>query len=363
MSSEHRTSEPTVATNKAIAPLEILTSILKNHGPAAYGIAVATFYGAGFLSLNAYLGTRGIYDFEIISPRIILAGSGFFFYLLCFYIFAGRAVILTPKWLDEDFKSLNRSGPRPSWSLIAYIYSFVHLTFFCCFSAAIFSSLAIAQTEATLFYALLFAAFLIFYTFDVTNLDVRFPAVTLALRLIFECLAIWAFFANPLKHSSVIVFGTYVLLVMYINLVLDHFKRYGYSSDRIGFTISHGLTVILAAAVAYGALFHGMVSNKLGGARPVPIEFVLSDQAKQAVAGTELEKVIATGKGDLVYQTEAFSYIVSGNQTVRFRTGDIVALRVKPEEAASTIRELEKAINIFLWRSPSYRTPKLTRLA
>lgn len=72
-------------------------SVLKELAPSFYAFAVGVLYASGFLVLNSYLAKFGILDIDFINPRYFLAGATFVFFLVCFYLFAGRAVLLGQK--------------------------------------------------------------------------------------------------------------------------------------------------------------------------------------------------------------------------------------------------------------------------
>jgi hypothetical protein len=330
-------------------PYGWVVPFFRTYGAVAYAVAVGAFYVAGFLALNAFLATRGIYDFEFINPRIVLAGAGFCLFLICFYLFAGRAVLFTPKWLGEDLKQMNAGRARPFWSVLVFIYSFVHATFFVCFSAAIFVSIAVGHTYAYLFYSVIAIAFLVLYTLDILNLDIRHPRSTLVVRFVFEVAAIIVFFLQPNNGLLITAFFTYAAMFAFVNLVLDKFDRYIASADTIGFSVLYALLfTVIVVSTAYGALFYGSTSNKLGGARPLPVEFVLSADAKTAIGDSDIGRRLVAGRGDLLYQTDVFLYLLIDDRTIRVKSSDVVAMQVRIEDAPH--RSLQQVLDDLFHR-------------
>lgn len=193
-----------------------LIPLLKQLGPSFYALAAVVLYVAGFLVLNSNLAKSGVVDIEFIDARYFLSGASFVFFLVCFYLFAGRAVLFTPKWLGENLKRVNKDNPRPFWSFVVFIHSFITATFFCCLSAALFTSFAIGSAESALFYAALAGAFFILYTFDVTNLDVKFPRFSETVTIVAKLIAIYAFFAHFGSGAMLTAFMIYITIFAFI---------------------------------------------------------------------------------------------------------------------------------------------------
>lgn len=334
--------------------------MLKEHGPMVYAFLVASLYVCGFLVLNAHLAKYGVEDYEFIDARYFLAGASFAFFLVCFYLFAGRAVLNMPRWVQEDVGHFHKIGAHPSWFVIAFLHSLVSAAFSCCLSAALFSLAAFGNLETALFYAVLAGAFFILYTFDITNLDIKFPRTHLVISLTVKVLAIIAFFSNTGTGMLLTVFSLYVALFFFINLVLDSLKRHGVTSDRISYSTIYAAVIILTLALAYGSLSFGNVTPKIGGARPQQMLVAFSKEASEMMP-TELRQT--TGKplsGKLVYQTEKYIYVDIAGKTARFRAVDVVALVVSPEQERNFWAEFAQKAAVQAASSP---TPPLKETA
>ncbi len=314
-----------LATSARILPL------IREVGPWFYTIAVATLYVSGFLVLNANLAKYGVLDIEFVDARYFLAGACFAFYLVCFYLFAGRAVLFTPNWLREDLERTNKHTSRPVWSVVVFIHSIVTATFFCCLSSALFTSFAIDSAETAIFYAALAGAFLVLYTFDVTNLDVKFPRFSEAVTLSAKMAAIYAFFVFVGVGPLFTVFLSYITIFFFINLVLDGFKRYKHTADRMTFTAIYAVVFLAGSAVGFGTLIYGQVTTKLGGAKPPSVSIGLTDEARKVLSATQSGPASPLFEGRLVHQTANHSYIEASGKTVRFRAADIITLTVAPQ--------------------------------
>ncbi len=308
--------------------------VIQKLGPSFYAAAVGALYVCGFIVLNSHLVRFGVADVEFVDARYFLAGASFLFFLVCFYIFGGRAVLFTPKWLAEDLKQTNKAGPKPFWSFVVFLDSMVTGTFFCCLSAALFTSLSISISESAIFYATIAGAFFLLYTVDITNFDLKFPRVAKTITIFTKVISIIAFFSGAASDGPMLtVFLIYIAFFFFINLVLDTLTRYRITVDRVSVTAINVMVFILSGSIAFGALLYGQVSSKLGGALPASVSVGLTDDARSALPASFAETNSRVLDGKLIHQTESYTYVVSSGQTIRFRTHDVVVmvLRDKPK--------------------------------
>lgn len=300
--------------------------LLKEFGPWIYAIAVGILYASGFLVLNSNLARSGILDVEFVNARYLLAGLSFLFFIVCFYLFAGRAVLFTPTWLKEDLAWVNRSGRKPFWSIVALIHSLITALFFCCLSTVFFTSIAINNAEFKSFYAVLIGSFFITYTLDVTNFDVKFPRFTTIVKIIIELIALYVFFSLDWSDVTNTVFIIYASIFMFLNFAIDGVARYKKTADRLIYNGMYVVICVFIAAIGYGTTLYGQVSSKIGGARPEFVLLGISAEAQQSIPG-QLERASRQFfEGYLVHQTSSYVYIESLGQTIRFRADDVITL-------------------------------------
>lgn len=320
-----------VANRDAATPI----ALLKELGPTVYAILAATLYVCGFLVLNSNLAKHGIVDFEFVDARYLVTGASFAFFLVCFYLFAGRAVLHMPKWLQEEIDHYQKLGLKPKWNVVVFANSLVFATFACCLSAGLFSLTAVGDAETAFFYAVLAGAFFVLYTLDVTNLDLRIPRTHLVVSLVVRLAATIAFFANPESGMLLTVFMLYLAVFFFVNLALDSIKRHGATHDRLWYSAIYALVILLTVAVAFGATVFGSVSTKIGGARTQTIVAALSEDAARSIPAEVLSGGPHFVTGKLIHQTDRFTYVEVSQKTVRLRSPDIVALVVTPEKPQS----------------------------
>jgi hypothetical protein len=305
---------------------------VKELGVWLFPLAAGSLYVAGFLVLNSHLARFGFMDIEFVNSRYFLSGASFVFYLACFYLFAGRAVLFTPTWLKEDLAHLNRAGARPIWSVVVFAHANLNAFFFACLSAALFTNFAVSSAQTTTFYMALGGAFFVSYTLDITNLDIRFPRASEAANILVKSIAVAVFFlATSVESILLSVLIGYGGIFLFINLAIDAFVRRGVTKDRISFTALYSLVVVFGSAAAYGNYIYGDVSSKFGGAKSRTVYIGLKDDL-----GMKLPEAITLTAGGallgrLVHQTEKHTYVSSAGHTIRVRSDDIDSLTIIPD--------------------------------
>jgi hypothetical protein len=319
--------EPTVDSSRYSSVFLVLREL----APSFYALVVGVLYAAGFFVLNAYLAKFGIFDIDFINPRYFIAGASFVIFLVCFFVFAGRAIVHASKWVQQEIEKLTKDRPSNFWSIIAGVHGFANVILACCLSAATFTSLAVDYAESIVFYAALGAGFIIGYPLDFTNLDVKYPRTSGIVMLTMKSFAVYTFFAYGGIGPTLIVFSIYFGIMLFINQVIDIFVRYRTTTDQIAFTGIYAVIFLLGAAITYGTLVFNQVSPKLGGARPQSISVVLSEETRRSLPIPVERHENKVLEGVLIHQTPSYTYISSSGHTIRLRDGDVVAIVSKPE--------------------------------
>jgi hypothetical protein len=323
---EPKATEGSTTTSPLSRALALVTEV----GSWFYPVTVATLYVSGFLVLNANLSKYGIIDAEFVDARYFLAGASFALYLVCFYLFAGRAAVLGPRWLSEEVELSKRIGVGRLGRWVLSVHSFVDITFFCCLSAALFTTFAIDAAATAIFWAALAGGFLILFPLDVTNLDVKFFPYIEVVKIIVKLPAIYVFFRYG---ESVLrtVFFTYVGIFMFINFVLDHLTRYKRSADKLVFSGVHAAVVLIGTAVTFGTLLYGQVMPKVGGAKPKTVSIALPKEVREALPTSIALEDTQLLVGQLIHETTGDIYVEASGRTVRLRKGDVISLIIVPE--------------------------------
>jgi hypothetical protein len=198
---------------------------------------------------------------------------------------------------------------------IAFTHSFIHLAFLLCLSAAAFSAIAFAGSETFFFFGFLGFAFLVDYSMDVSNLDVRYPRFHLIVQFAIKIPAIVVFFALAENAKPIVVFVSYLSIALYINLVLDHFERYRITSDNVIFTTIYAVVFFLATAVSFGALVYGDVSRKIGGGRYMEANIAMTKEFSGLFDGEGQSPPESEVK--VIHVTDKHMFIEVNGKTIR----------------------------------------------
>jgi len=340
-------------------PTSLITSLwsrLNNVSSTLWATILAMFYLSGFVVLNAHLSRFGLSDFEFVSGRYLLAAANFAFFLICFYFFAGRTILLTPLWSARDLQHVNQLGPSRFWEGVVFIRLISRLFFSFCLSAATYTATALEQIEMAWVIALS-GAFLVSYVFTTSGLDIRFPRTNLIVSIIIETVAIWAFVSGEGIINLIGVLAVYFLMAMYILHVSEDLKRNKINLDRIGFTTIYSAFMVLIIALGFGAALFGQVSSKVGGGRPSDITFSLDQEIRAVLPDSLVPEGKGPLHGQLVHQTEKYLYVNIADQTVRLRADDIAVIVLKPPQPwhpfSASVWPLPLAVDIWrLFRPP-----------
>lgn len=336
---DHPSQVPLVEPAKASPPLESIHRQLKDFGPALYAVLAGLLYIFGFLVLNANLSKSGVVDYEFVDARYILSGSVYAYFLVCFYLFAGRTVVHSPRWLSEDLVHYQKLGLDSKWNFIVFLHWLVNAGFSCCMSAGLFGLAAFGDRESAFFYSILVASFLVLYWFDTTNHDIKHPRTHLLVLLAVRTAATVAFFANPESGLLATTFALTLALFFFINLVLDTVARHGATKDRLTYSSVYAVVILLTLAIAFGATLYGSVSNKIGGARPQKVAISLTSEASALIPKELLAGAPAQISGALIHQTDKFVYLLVSEKTIRLRNADVVAIVATPDKQKPFLAE------------------------
>jgi hypothetical protein len=299
-----------------------LFEIIWENKIAIWAVAVGGFYLCGFLTLNAYLARFGLVEIEVAGNKYLLAASNYLFFLFCFYLFAGRGIVLGKKWFIENN---TRANPKNSmfWSSIIQIESLVGLLFSICFSSAVYTSTAIGAREAIYFYLYLGISFLVSYSLDVFNLDIKYRKFALVVRLFLNLGAVIVFFSSKNADAIIGLFSLYFGMTLYINQVLDKFERHKIDKDVLIFSVFHSIFFICVTASVYGALIFGLVSPKYGGGLPVQVKLALIPEVRPTLGKLLDHDIPEIVEAKLIYSTEKFIFVSAFEQTIRLKAGDV----------------------------------------
>jgi hypothetical protein len=275
-------------------------------------IFLGTIYLCGFLTLNSHLYKYGVVELGIASTEYLVAGAIFVLYLVVYGLFAGRGIVMSQRWLEQQIGHLRESGAPAISPLIAFIHLFIEMAFLHCLSAALFSIFAFGQVESAGFYAALSMVFIISYAMDTSNWDTRHPFAHLIIDAALKLFAVFSFFYLSSGNNIYIVFAAFVGYSFYINMVLDSFQRYKLTRERLGFNLVYTAVFFLLAAILFGSGVYGNISKKLGGGKPLEMTIGLQPNS---ISGYP-EKLKLPLVGNVVYSSTDNVYIKIEDNTL-----------------------------------------------
>ena len=297
-------------------------------------IILAGVYLAGFLVLNAHLGKHGFYDFDLANSRHLIAGCLFVAFLAFWYLFAGRAIILFKKWIDEEIASAKKYGLSSFWYALIFINSWIKLGSFTCLSAALFSTIVLGSTESrsVLFYLL--ALFLIAYPWDILNFELRFPRANQVFKFVSNAGMILVFFItiNNIVSPAVLVFFQFAVMSLYANLVLDSHERFKITTDSVTYDIIYSVVFVLIFSTSFGNFHYGNISSGLGGGRPQPVEIMIDEQTVWNGLKDMGFEVTPFLKAKLVHENQREFVIDLEGQTIRLPREAVAGFKMLPVE-------------------------------
>ena len=284
--------------------------------------------------LNAHLGERGLYDFDLANSRHLIAGGLFVGFLVSWYLFAGRAIILVKKWIYEDTSSAEEHGLSSIWYALIFINSWIKLGFLTCLSAAFFSTAVLGSTESSPVYVYLVSLFLIAYPWDILNFDLRFPRANLVFEFISKATMILVFFItlNNIVSPTMFVFLQFSVMSFYANLVLDYYERFKATTDQITYNIIFSVIFVLLFSTSFGKFHYGNISSALGGGQLQPVEIMINDQTVWNGLKDMGFEVTPFLRANLVHENQREFIIDLEGQTIRLPRESTAGFKVLPVE-------------------------------
>lgn len=295
-------------------------------------VILAGVYLAGFLVLNAHLGKWGLYDFNLANSRHLMAGGLFVAFLVFWYLFAGRAIILFKKRLNVEITFAKERGLSSFWHALVYLNSGIQLGFMICLSAAFFSSIILGSPASRSVSAYLLGLFFISYLWDILNFDSRFPRASQALQFVSKAGMIFVFFitVRPIVSPTMLVFVNFVVISTFASLVLDSFERFKITTDHVTYSIIYTFVFILVFSTVFGKFHYGDISSTLGGGQPQPVEILIDDEAVWNGLKEMGFEVTPSLRAKLVHENQRELIFDLDGQTIRLPRKAIAGIKMLP---------------------------------
>ena len=336
MEQDTTTPTPKMATQvqaERVIKAELWHLLIKNQKNAG-ALAVALFYLAGFLTLNAHLSQYGIAEFDIVSTRYLTAAGNFTFFLLCYGLFAGRVVISIHDWITNAGRRVEINGPAGlAGKAIVIARSFTLPVFSICFAAAAYCGTALQQARPDAFYLLLVLAFALTYMLETSKLSSKYPRVSEFIELLIDLAGIAIFFT--LGEGEVLkLFWLYFGISIYINYALDLMSRREPGRQMYVYFVSNTVLGVLTLALFFGATLYKKVDQRVGGGKPQSVTLILDDKVREALnllGGQQAVPLFAK----LIYKTDTYLFLDSADRTLQIRAEDVRLMSLERQAGAA----------------------------
>lgn len=316
---------------------------------------VGGLYVFGFIAINAHLSKYGYFDYQLANPRFLYVGGIVAVYFLCWFLFAGRAIIVGKKAFSENVESWASQGIKEPWTLLLFLESQLNVLFFICLSTGSFGFIAFDTFVDTIVILILVPAFLINYIIDVSDYNLTYPRMSLVATIVWKVIFVTIFIYFSYKDNNMItLFFIYFAMSAYINLFIDSFERKGVSNDKIIFTIGYTVFFILSSVVFFGYTFYGETRQKIGGGEAVPVEIVLNGKDNYIPWDRNNNGTI---KGDLIYSGESDIILSNQNNIIMIKSSNIQAILIGKKKELSLLDRIHIVRNLFGIQPPNTRNP------
>lgn len=309
----------------------------------AITISVAILYVIGFVVVNSYLAKAGIYSFEIINSQYLSAGVLTAFVFAIFAFVVGRRVYFLESDYDEFVKlGFDEKKPIRSfvWAIFCFLYNYIELAFGIVVGVYWTASIFFENVDGSFVLgAFLFGLFAIDYLILWRGgLYEKLPFVTLPLASVGFIAAIYVAYINIHDPRVYFLLVTYVVVVVLLNIVLD--TAYIRAKNK-SWTIFWATVTILGVAVLFGKSFYGEVKRELGGAKPIIVTLVMSDDTPKSIGKIlqinngmtgEIELYSET-QSDLILKVKTNNESGKQNQFLRLNKSLVLGILPKPQSS------------------------------
>jgi hypothetical protein len=330
-----------------------LWHLLVENRKHAWTIAIALFYLAGFLTLNAHLAQYGIAEFDIVSARYLTAAGNFTFFLFCYGLFAGRIVISIHDWITSVGRRLETTGPTGRvWQAVVMARSLSLPTISICFAAAVYCGTALQQAQPNAFYLVLGIALGLNYLMETSKFSSKYPRATELLELVIDLAGITVFFALG-EGDLLNIFWLYFSISMYINYALDVMSRRTPGRDLYVFATLNAVFCVLTLALFFGSSLYKKIDHRLGGGMPQSITLTLDDKVLQMLDLLGGKKS-APLSAKMIYQTDKYIFLDDANRILRIWNEDVRLMRLERRVEAATGVKAASAHRAIALASPPF---------
>ena len=292
-----------------------------------FGILLAIAYVVGFVVVNAGGNLSSLDDIGLFSGRYIAAGFLLILYLGVIAALPGRAFLNVRKQLEWRTKMFAERGHYGLWPFILWVDSILNVTFLMVLAVVILSSVSGFNVPYILVTFAMALYFLVDYTFDWTDLDLKTPRLYIAIRMVFAIAVVWVFFELVFVDEARRLFAFVAILCFALNLVLDRLERFKTNPSDYWFMGTYGAFFLIATAGYFGFTLFGDVHPRLGGGlRPQVEIFTSAGNRKNVIADADqsnfdpvIGKLVVKNRDVVIVETDdgLLTFPISGTSLIR----------------------------------------------
>lgn len=307
--------------------------------PQAAPVVLAAVYLAGFVVINAHLGKHGVVAVDLASLRYLSAGTLFCAFLVIWYLFPGRTLLLSTERLAKAIAITRNAGLAPGWAHMAYVNWAVKMLFMTCLSAVLFATIPMGRTETGPFSFYLLILFLVAYPWDVLDCDVRYPRANIIFELFTRVTGGLIFAATVgLGSPTTMLFFSFCVLSMFAALVMDSFERFKITGDLLTYNMIYSIVFVFLFSASFGRLHYEDVKSAFGGGEHQAVEIIINDQ----VAWEGFEGMGFASRpvliGELVHESQGELIVYAEEHVLKLPKRIVAGIRVVPVEDANWFR-------------------------
>ena len=296
---------------------------------------ISWIYVAGFIVTHSHLGKRGLWDFSIANTQYLTAGALFFFFLVTWYLLAGRAIIFVLRWFDEEKERAIEHSFDPLWSLLIPVHVISRTAFFFCLSVNLFSFVLVQEYQSRGFPIVLLFLFAVDYAWTKLKRDDRWPRATQVVKSLIGITGVVAFQkTTPMSGPIGFVIIQFAIMSLIVNLVVESYARLEITRDKLIYDFLFAGVFTIMFASFFGLLQFETIKSQFGGGQPRPVTVVLKDGPTKAAIGKLGLAQTEQLEADLIHESATTSYLDIEGRIFRLHSDAIAVIEVLPRRDA-----------------------------
>ena len=137
-------------------------------------IVISLIYIFGFLIVNASLKKYSILDVKVLNEEYLFAGGAYALFLITYFLLGGKSIFFVKERLTTNLEKIKGEKYRKGKSWLVFIDTiFINTIYQNVLSSYLFYSIMILKGKDLKFLLYISLSFLICYTIDVNDFDLK----------------------------------------------------------------------------------------------------------------------------------------------------------------------------------------------